>query len=169
MAEVFVCKSKIHGIGVVAARDFQKGETVLEIDDSRIVNEENPLNPAIGEFEYHCDYLESGKTVLMKSPERHINSSCDPVCFVKTIEGIRYVTALKNIKSGEEITYDYIINCHGGEVWQCNCRSQKCRKRIVSSFFDLPIELQLEYLPLLDDWFIKEHKEKIDKLKLLNK
>lgn len=31
-----------------------------------------------------------------------------------------------------------------------------------SSFFGLPLEEQLGYLPLLDDWFIKEHSEKIE-------
>ena len=32
-------------------------------------------------------------------------------------------------------------------------------------FFELPVELQLEYLPLLNPWFIDEHREKVDALK----
>ena len=167
MSDLIVKDSKIHGRGVFAARDFLEGEIVLQIDDSRIVDEENPLHPQLGEFDYHCDYLEKGKTVLMKSPERHINSSCDPNTFVKTIDRIRYVVARKNIKSGEEITYDYIIDCHGGIIWKCNCESSKCRGNIVSSFFELPLELKLEYLPLLNPWFIEEHSEKIEKLRIL--
>lgn len=166
---VFVGASEIHGTGVFAKRDLQAGELILAIDDSRIVDEGNPLDPDLGEFEYHCDFLENGKTVLMQSPERHINSSCDPNVFVKTIEEIRYVVALKYIEQGEEIAYDYIIDCHGGEVWECKCGTERCRKRIVSSFFELPVELQIEYLPLLNDWFVKEHLEKIEKLQNLSK
>ncbi|HEX8738153.1 MAG TPA: SET domain-containing protein-lysine N-methyltransferase [Pyrinomonadaceae bacterium] len=164
MSDVIVAKSKIHGFGVFAARDFDEGEIVLPIDDSRVVDAEHPLNAEAGEYDYHCDYLAGGKVVLMKSPERHINSNCNPNAFVKTIDKIRYVVARRQIKAGEEITCDYIIDCHGGIVWQCNCESERCRKTIVSSFFELPPELQLEYLPLLNPWFIEEHREKIKKI-----
>ena len=165
MAEVFVAESKIHGVGVFAARDFAPGEIVLPIDDSRVVDAEHPLRPELGEFDYHCDYLAGGRVVLMPWPERHINSSCDPNVFVKTIAGTRHVVARRAIKAGEEITYDYIIDCHGGIVWQCDCGSARCRKTIVSSFFELPLEWQLEYLPLLNEWFVAEHRAEVERLR----
>ena len=165
MSDVIVGKSNIHGIGVFAAREFKQGEIVSAIDDSRVVDDEHPLRPELGEMDYHCDYLAGGKVVLMPSPERHINSSCDPNIYTKTIDGVRYNIARKAIKPGEEITTDYIIDCHGGIVWQCSCGSSGCRKTIVSSFFDLPEEKQLEYLPLLNEWFIEEHREKIETLR----
>lgn len=165
MADVIVARSKIHGLGVFAGRDFTQGEIILPIDDSRLVDDEHPLRPESGEQSHHCDYLADGKTVLMRSPERHINSCCDPNTYVKTIDGVRHVVARKPIKSGEELTYDYIIDCHGGIVWQCSCGSPRCRGTIVSSFFELPVELQLEYLPLLNEWFIDEHREKVEALR----
>jgi hypothetical protein len=165
MADVIVSKSKIHGFGTFAARDFFAGEIILPIDDSRVVDDDHPLRFESGEYDHHCDYLENGKVVLMRSPERHINSCCDPNVFVKTIDNARYVIARRAIRAGEEITYDYIIDCHGGIVWQCACGSSICRGRIVSSFFELPRELQLEYLPLLNPWFVEEHREKIEALK----
>ena len=164
MADVIVAESKIHGLGVFTTRDFAEGEVILPLDDSRIVDDENPLRPELGEYSYHCDYLAGGKTVLMRSPEHHINSCCDPNTYVRTIDGVRHVVARKPIRSGDEITYDYIIDCHGGEVWQCSCGSRRCRGTIVSSFFELPVELQLEYLPLLNEWFIEEHRERIEGL-----
>ena len=165
MSNVNTAESKIHGIGVFASRDFAAGETVLIINDSRIVDSEHPLRPELGEYDYHCDYLAYGKVVLMLLPERHINSDCDPNTFVKTIGKVRHVIARRAIKSGEEITYDYIINCHGGIVWQCGCGSPRCRKTMVSSFFELPGELQIAYLPLLDEWFIEEHREQVEALR----
>ncbi|MFL6207525.1 MAG: SET domain-containing protein [Pyrinomonadaceae bacterium] len=167
MADVVVAESKIHGLGVFAIRDFAAGEIILPIDDARIVGEAHPLRPELGEHSYHCDYLAGGKTVLMWSPERHINSCCDPNTFVKTIVGVRHVVARRPIKSGAEITYDYIIDCHGGDVWQCNCGSPRCRGTVVSSFFELPVASQLEYRPLLNEWFIAEHHEKIEALRKL--
>jgi uncharacterized protein len=165
VACVIVAESKIHGLGVFAVRDFAAGEIILPIDDSRIVDAEHPLRPELGEYSYYCDYLAGGKTVLMRFPERHINSCCNPNTYVKTIDGVRHVVARRPIKAGEEITYDYIIDCHGGEVWQCSCGDARCRVTIVSSFFELPVEWQLEYLPLLNPWFIAEYKEKIDALR----
>lgn len=165
MSDVVVAESRIHGIGVFAMRDFVEGEVILPIDDSRVVDDDHPLRPTLGEYNYHCDYLAGGKTVLMRSPERHINSCCDPNTYVKTIDGVRTVVARKPIASGEEITYDYIIDCHGGIEWQCNCGSQRCRGTIVSGFFALPVELQLEYLPLLNQWFIDEHLESVEELR----
>lgn len=165
MGNVFAGKSEVHGIGVFASRPFAAGETVLVIDDSRVVDADHPLRPEKGEREIHCDYLADGKVVLMQFPERHINSSCDPNTYVRTIEGTRHVLALRKIAAGEEITYDYIVNCHGGAVWECSCGSERCRKTIVSSFFELAGPLQREYLPLLDEWFVEEHRERVEMLR----
>ena len=164
MADVFVAASAIEGQGVFAKRAFGTGETVLVIDDTRVIDEAHPLRPEQGEYERHCDYLAAGRVVLMQAPERHINASCDPNTFVKTLGGLRHVVARRPIAAGEEITYDYIINCHGGAVWHCRCGSPRCRGSIVSSFFDLPLRLQREYLPLLDAWFVEEHHDKIEAL-----
>jgi len=161
MAAVIVAPSGIHGLGVFARRDFKAGETVLRIDDSRSLDAAHPLRHEAGEFEVHCDYLARGRVVLMREPERHINSSCDPNTFVKTIGGVRHVLARRPIPAGAEITYDYIINSHGGDVWACRCGSARCRGTIVSSYFELPASLQAENLPLLDDWFIAEHQQRI--------
>ena len=166
MADVLVSESKIHGLGVFATRDFAEGETILIIDDSRVVDDQHPLRPDAGEHNYHCDYLAGGKVVLMRSPERHINSSCDPNTFVKTINEVRSVMARRAIQAGEELTYDYIIDCHGGIVWQCSCGAVRCRGTIVSSFFELSVEQQKEYLPLLSEWFIREHRGEIEALRL---
>jgi SET domain-containing protein len=165
MADVIIAGSQIHGLGVFATRDFAEGEIILPIDDSRVVDAEHPLRPESGEHSYHCDYLAGGKTVLMRSPERHINSCCDPNTYVRTIDGARHVVARKPIKPSDEITYEYIIDCHGGIVWRCNCGSPRCRGTIVSSFFELPVGLQLEYLPLLNEWFVGEHREKVEALR----
>lgn len=163
-AKVAPKESPINGLGVFAWVDFKKGHPILKIDDSRVVTADNPLRESEGEVEHHCDYLAGGKIVLMQSPERHINHSCNPNAFVKTLNGIRYVFALSDIVAGEETTYDYCINGFGDTLWQCHCGNERCRKQIHSDFFHLPHSLQLEYLPLLDSWYTEEYKMRIDQL-----
>jgi len=155
---VVVAESEIDGLGVFTTVGFAPGDVVLTIDDSRVVD---AAHPVLAEERRHCDYLEGGKTVLMQIPERYINHSCCPNVFVRTVHGLRYVLALRQIRAGEEITYDYCVNGYGDVVWHCNCGAEGCRHTIHSDFFHLPLEAQKEYLPLLDDWFRKERAQDI--------
>jgi uncharacterized protein len=164
MADVVVASSPVHGLGVFAARAFDAGDVVLRIDDSRVVDERNPLRPALDERAEHCDYLAEGRVVLMRAPERYVNSSCDPNTFVKTVGQVRAVVALRPIRRGEEITYDYILNCHGGVRWSCGCGAALCRGQVPESFFDLPKAEQRRLVPLLDSWFVQEHRHRIEAL-----
>lgn len=159
--KVYVDLSRIHGQGVFATVSIKQGEPVLRIDDSQ-----QPAARELAEDERcePCDYLEDGHVVLMQEPERYLNHSCSPNAFVKTINGARYVIALKNIYIGEEITYDYSVNSRGDAIAQCQCGSARCRRTIEADFFRLPYLLQLEYLPLLDAWFMDEHEDQIARL-----
>lgn len=161
MPDVYVAESLIHGRGVFAARDFEAGETVIVMDDSRVVDAEHPLRTELGEYAHHCDYLADGLVILQSYPERHINSSCDPNVYARRDASGSRMIARRHISAGEELTGDYIIDCHGGEVWRCNCASARCRGTVPSSFFELPLEAQAEYLPLLNEWFVAEHAEEV--------
>ncbi len=93
-----------------------------------------------------------------------VNHSCDPNTYTKTNNGIRQVIAMRDIKEGEEITYDYSMNGDNDGTFECRCGSAKCRKIYQGDFFKLPKELQIYYLPYLDDWFKRKYKDKISAL-----
>ncbi|MEK7188329.1 MAG: SET domain-containing protein-lysine N-methyltransferase [Patescibacteria group bacterium] len=160
--KVEVKTSKIQGKGVYALADIKKGEVVLIIDDSHVVKDPTKLTNKQNEFDY--DYLADGKVILMQSPEKYINHSCDPNTYTKTVNGIRNVIAMRDIKAGEEIIYDYSMNGDNNGTFICHCDSFRCRKIYQGNFFKLPANIQKEYLPYLEDWFIKEHNEEINKL-----
>lgn len=73
--------------------------------------------------------------------------------------------ARRPIRAGEEVTLDYLTNTHGGSSWECRCGADRCRGRLETSFFELPAGFQREYLPLLEEWFIEEHREEVERLK----
>jgi uncharacterized protein len=162
MQNVLVKESKIQGKGVFAAKSYHKGEEILEIDDSHIVEDEATLTEE--DWKYNADFFD-GKIVIMQEPERCINHSCDPNSYVKTINSIRKLFAIKDIAEGEEITYDCTINGDNEGTFPCNCGTKHCRKFYIGNYFKLPVELQIEYLPYLDDWFLRQYKDKIDALK----
>lgn len=158
---VFVSVSPKQGKGVFASKDFCAGDTVLSIDDTHIVEDESTLTQKQHAFD--LDYLED-KTVIMQEPEKYINHSCDPNTYVKTIDAVRYVVAMKDIRKGEEITYDYSINGDNDGTFTCHCGSKNCRGTYQGNFFMLPIEIQKKYLPYLEDWFTKKHEHEIEKI-----
>ena len=164
-SRVYTAESPIHGRGVFSSVNFSPGEIILRIDDSRVLTDTDPFDPAKGEFEHHCDYLAGGKVVLMQFPERFINHRCDPNTFIRTISGDRYVVALREIRPGDEMTYDYCVNGDGDTVWDCSCGSSRCRWRHLSGYFHLPVDVQARYLSLLEDWFVAEHRDEVEALK----
>ncbi len=51
---------------------------------------------------------------------RFINHSCRPNCYVQIVGDVVWIRAARNIKAGEELTYDYET---GGEAGiTCKCR-----------------------------------------------
>jgi hypothetical protein len=162
MKNVIVKESMIQGKGVFAAKRFHKGEEILEINDSHVVEDEATLTAE--DWEYNADFYD-GKIVIMQEPERCINHSCDPNSYVKTINSIRKLYAMKDIVEEDEITYDCTINGDNEGTFPCKCGSKRCRKIYNGNYFKLQIELQIEYLPYLEDWFIRRYKDKIDVLK----
>ena len=80
----------------------------------------------------------------------YLNHSCDPNAVVKVVSGKNrnpYIKLLarRNIKKGEELTFDYasleystVINC------ACKCSAKKCRG-VVYGFKDLPESVVQKY------------------------
>jgi SET domain-containing protein len=162
---VYVGPSRIHGEGTFAAEDIEAGERIFAVDDSNVVPEGVSHEEVEREHRHHCDDIAGGAKVILGEPDGCINHSCRPNVNRKTINGVRYEIALRDIRAGEELTHDYRINGGGDTVWECNCGSERCQTTIHSDFFRAPLELQLEYLPLLDDWFVEENLERVEALR----
>ncbi|KAF1330171.1 Histone-lysine n-methyltransferase, partial [Globisporangium splendens] len=65
------------------------------------------------------------------SVSRYINHSCDPNCHLLKwrVKGVNRIaiTALKDIKAGEELSYDYQFHTKQAMEWKCHCKSKNCR------------------------------------------
>jgi len=167
MNDVYEAPSPIHGMGIFAGLDFKKGERVVRIDDSRIVPEGSPDIDAQGRRLYYDDI--SGGRVIRLGPLQYTNHSCDFSTYTRTIDGIRYRIARRDIHSGEEITSHYCINARFTGTWDCSCGSPQCLGYLTHDYFALPRHLQRGYLPLLDDWFIEENRALVEQLRLARK
>jgi hypothetical protein len=164
MTPLVIGPSRIQGSGVFTAEAMRRGTVLLHINDSRVLDSDHPLRPDHGESLIHRDFLPDGSVVLMQPPERHVNHSCDPNCYVYSAHRERYLIAKRDIAAGEELLIDYAINAIGGEYWTCNCCVAQCRGFHECDFFALPPQRQREYLPYLDPWFAAVHADRIQQL-----
>jgi SET domain-containing protein len=165
MNDVEIRTSPIEGLGLFAVRPFRSGQRIRQINVVREVTSDSPLREELGERADHCDYP-NGKVVLLGPPDRHVNHSCDPNAYV-LYEGDRsFLVARRDIAVREEITVDYNINITGGTVWTCHCGAMRCRGTVVGDFFLLPPDIQREYRPLLAEWFVRSHRDRLRALGL---
>lgn len=163
MLTVEVRESLIKGLGVFALRPFPPGEVIRCISLVREITPEAPLRPDCGERHDHCFYPD-GRVFLVGFPDRHFNHGCDPNAYTRSTGHSTEVVARRDIKPGEEITGDYLINTAEGDSWSCNCGASRCRGKTGRGFFTLPIEFQCEYLQLLAPWFIRRHRRQVEAL-----
>ena len=157
---VDVKPSGIEGLGIFACRPFRAGEPIREITVVREVTPDAPLRAELGERADHCDYPD-GKVVLLGVPDRYVNHSCDPSAWMRYGGAACCFVARRDITAGEEVTVDYSINLTDGSAWPCRCGAPRCRGTVVGDFFALPPALQVEYRPLLADWFVRRHAERL--------
>lgn len=125
--DIIVKESHIEGKGVFTARDFKKGEMVLDWSDSPILTPGQAEE--IPEEDKKYLYYSGDKRIFVSSPARFVNHSCDPNTVIRNFCDI----AKRDIKSGEEITEDYSTENNPNLDIICKCGSKNC-KRIIKSY-----------------------------------
>jgi SET domain-containing protein len=123
-ADVEIRESGIQGRGLYARRAFDPSEIVLRWDLSHTIP--NDRLPELSEDERRYTHpLDNERTLIVQSPERFVNHSCDGNTEVQDFCDV----AVRRIEAGEEITSDY--GTVGAAVsFECKCGSPKCRKII---------------------------------------
>lgn len=129
---LIIRSSAIHAAGCYTLDPIRKGARVAEYtghrmnkDEADIAYEASPITYLFG--------LGSGEIVIDGHCESmFINHSCDANCETSEVRGRVWVTALRNIAAGEEITYDYCLYDGGDDEAVCNCGAKKCRGTMYS-------------------------------------
>jgi uncharacterized protein len=136
---VDVRNSPIHGRGVYAAKAIKKGTRIYEYVGERITHSEADRRFALKpEDDGHTFlFVVNHKTVIDGSHSgndaRYINHRCDANCETIT-EGNRiFIEAIRDIKKGQELGYDYQLTWSDYDdpedlkLYACRCGSRQCR------------------------------------------
>lgn len=138
---VAVRESKIHGRGVFATRKIPAGTLVIEYDGERMTAKQadrrynpSPDNPT------HTFYfsLENGKVIDGANDARWINHACEPNCEAREENGRIFIYALRDIRRGEELNYDYGLVVEERytpsikRAYACLCGAPTCRRTMLA-------------------------------------
>ena len=137
------------GKGVFALKDFQKDELILYIT-GEVAEINNPHSLSKYDLDHCFPFDREGKLykyVLPNDPWQYLNHSCNPNAGIKNN---RDLVAMKPIKKGEEICFDYSMNNIDDWTMKCHCGSKNCRK-IISTFASLDEETKKKYFPYVLD------------------
>ena len=137
----------MHGTGIFATQDISKGNKVIEYIGEKIKKSEGDkrserrinryLNSkstgSVYIFELNSKFDIDGSPRYNKA--RYINHSCNPNCEVDIKKGRIWISSIKNIKAGEELTYDYGYEFDKDDYkdHKCKCGSKNCIGYIISS------------------------------------
>jgi SET domain-containing protein len=109
------------GLGLFAGEDIKKGTCVIEYVGREVSKEESETSKSKYLFEISSRKTIDGKPKWNKAG--YINHSCVPNCEAEISKGRIFISAIKNVKEGDELTYDY-----GKEYWLEHCQPCRCPK-----------------------------------------
>ncbi|QQR92317.1 MAG: SET domain-containing protein-lysine N-methyltransferase [Candidatus Iainarchaeum archaeon] len=163
-----VIESAIQGTGVVASKNIKKGEALCLMRGERIGVNELKRRYASGK-EKISNPLQIGdkKYIDLAAPYVFINHSCAPNCGIRKENEL---FALRDVKKGEELTFDYSTTEWTHEKFgryrewamECNCGSKKCRGTI-GQFPSLEPKLKKQYYKAgaLQDYILQKLEDKM--------
>ena len=129
-------KSNIDNKGLYAAKNIKSGKLVINYKGKLITKKETDTNPkfdndnAIYLFNLNSRYDLDGD--FKYNDARLINHSCNPNCEVEG-KGLKlWITAIRDIKKGEELSYDYGFGYDEDyKQFVCKCGAKNCVGYIV--------------------------------------
>ena len=139
-------ESKIHGRGLFAIADIAKDEIVAvkggHIVDGKTLREEitpvlGPVEIQIGDDLFIAPVSEEERELSML----YLNHSCDPNLGIR---GEITFVAMRDIRSGEELTHDWALTDDDDYSIECNCGAADCRKNLTGKDWQRP-DLQNRY------------------------
>ncbi len=119
--------SGIHGTGMFARTNIPAETRVIEYVGERVSKEESERRRIAGNIfvfivsdEFDIDGL------VDWNPARFINHSCGPNCEAQEEDEQIWIYALRDIKAGEELTFNYGYDLQGYEDHPCRCGAPQC-------------------------------------------
>ena len=125
-------RSKLHGWGVFALEPINKNKRIIDYAGELITNKQSENREdrylrkgCIWVFRVNRNWSRDAN--VGGNVARFINHSCEHNCWVEVVDKTIWIRAARNIRAGEELSYDY--NTEGDKTIPCRCRPN-CKTRL---------------------------------------
>jgi len=136
-------ESSIHNKGMFAAADIETGDRIIRYIGEKITKKESTRRAIEWEekarkkgeglvyiFDLNKRYDLDGN--VPNNPAKYVNHSCDPNCEAVNYDGEIWIVAMRDIKAGEELGFDYGYDIQHFMDHPCRCGAKGCVGYIVS-------------------------------------
>ncbi len=135
---ITIKRSAIHGKGIYAKKDIPAGTQIIQYvgekiskkESDRRLTENEKAGKSVYMFELNSRYDIDGD--VSWNPAKYINHTCTPNCHTEIIDNEIWIIAQKNIKKGEELSYDYEFQRADWHKSPCRCNAPSCFGFIVA-------------------------------------
>jgi hypothetical protein len=118
------------GFGLFATRPIKKHTRLMEYKGPILDHEEALRAEARGNrYLYEVSKNRTIDGTPRSNVARYANHSCNPNTESIIWRGRVFIKALRNLKPGEEITYDYGTDYLKNVIGRSNCKCSRCRRR----------------------------------------
>jgi uncharacterized protein len=117
----------IAGLGVFVAEPIKKGEFLLEYWGP-ILNDEQ-IQKKGGKYLFEVGKNKTIDGSSRQNMARYVNHACKPNCEVTIRKDRIYIKAIKNIRSGDELSYDYGKEYVDEYIKPYGCRCGACKRK----------------------------------------
>lgn len=129
---LIVRSSAISAAGVFTTTPIKNGAKVVEYTGPRI---NRARADELYEYRDHTYLfgLDDGVNIIDgHGIAMFINHACDPNCETDEEDGRVWIIAIRDIRAGEELTYDYCLYDGDEDPAICRCGAKKCRGTMYS-------------------------------------
>lgn len=123
--ELKVKKSET-GKGLFTLVKIPKGSCIIEY--TGVLVPEKDIYKIKSKYLFEIDKNKTVNGNIPSNKARYINHSCKPNCEADGPKNHVYILAIKNIKAGEELTYDYGEEYFDEYLSKGRCQCVKCSK-----------------------------------------
>jgi len=124
---VCIGHSPIDRQGLFAAQDITRGSRIIAYIGEKISRAESARRLQAGNaYIFHLNYRYALDGETLANTARYINHSCDPNCVVEKTHDTLWIVALRDIKEGEELSYNYGYDLERYKDNPCNCGAKNC-------------------------------------------
>ena len=125
--KLYAIKRSATGLGLFAVQRIPKGKRIIEYTGPRLANE--IVEQSDGKYFFGVTRKWSIDGRGRDNIARYINHSCRPNAESARSKGKVILRAIKKIRPGDEITYDYGRDYYLNVITPRGCKCDKCRQK----------------------------------------